>query len=74
MNTNIENVKIEDPNLEGKSGKEEKKKRTFYVFMVVKLVISSAIGGFLFGYDTGIIGGAQLFIEINGEKATSAQI
>jgi hypothetical protein len=31
--------------------------------MVILMVLSSSIGGLLFGYDTGIIGGANLYVN-----------
>lgn len=37
---------------------------------VILLSMVSAIGGFLFGYDTGVIGGATLFLNFDGKEAT----
>ena len=43
------------------------------MIFVVSLSMVSAIGGFLFGYDTGVIGGATLFLNFNDKEATNTE-
>ena len=47
--------------------------RSFNIIFMIKMTIMAAIGGFLFGYDTGVIGGANLYFHLDYPDITSSQ-
>jgi len=47
--------------------------RTYNLLFIIKMTLMAAIGGFLFGYDTGVIGGAELFFHLDFPTISSSQ-
>lgn len=47
--------------------------RPYNVFYIIQMALIIAMGGFLFGYDTGIIGGAALYFTDDFPDITSGQ-
>jgi len=45
----------------------------YNTFYIVKIAMIAAIGGFLFGFDTGVIGGAQLYFTEHFELTPAEQ-
>lgn len=47
--------------------------RPYNIFYIIQMTLIIAMGGFLFGYDTGIIGGAALYFEDDFPEITDGQ-
>ena len=45
----------------------------YNTFYIIKIAMISALGGFLFGFDTGVIGGAQLYFTEHFQLTPSQQ-
>lgn len=48
-------------------------KRNFNLAFIIKMTIMAALGGFLFGYDTGVIGGASLYFYMDFPNITPSE-
>ena len=59
--------------LVNKGGFFDSTHRTYNLLFVIKMTLMAAIGGFLFGYDTGVIGGAELFFHDEFPAITSGE-
>ena len=53
---------------------DETKEATYNLCFMIRLVSIAALGGFLFGYDTGVIAGAQLYFSDDWPDITDSQI
>lgn len=74
-NNNVEDTNSDQLDLlKNKENSDVSTPRVYNLFFMIKMTIMAAIGGFLFGYDTGVIGGADLYFYIDFPEITSSQI
>ena len=59
--------------LNNSNTKANSSNRPYNILYIIQMTLIIAMGGFLFGYDTGIIGGAALYFSDDFHDITSGQ-
>ena len=59
----VEALEVSDKKQETRGATEDNSERTYNLCYIVQLSLIGSIGGFLLGYDTGIIAGAQVYFD-----------
>ena len=59
----IEALEVSDKKEEVNTPIKDNSERTYNLCYIIQLSLIGSIGGFLLGYDTGIIAGAQVYFD-----------